>query len=1170
MQIWGICCSIFCITQLWAIPGFSKFNPPTTGRALYTGGWMLEYPMGEVSASPEFSFPLQLVYLTSRTQQGFFGSQWFCPQLESSVIPAGRGYILWNMPSGEQMAFREDEDRKGEYIAISDKAWRATSSPTKQEINHIDGWVYQFSKGKLISVLSPSRRVMELEWRNNQLNIIRLCDLKSNFRRTIFQALYNDDKRLSSFKLHGQLHQFIYVKDGIQERLSAWSPPIGEDVKFLYSPDSGVLAKVGVGNTTDPSRIEEFKTEFVKPSDSEENASKKLIANYWMIQDTLGVYTYGRKGEGGKDWSSGDVTLKRRSGQTLSSTYVESRGVVTNSQDGKERRDFYYRSPGQKYDGKLRRIEENGKVVLEYRYDRKTGLLIESHDAKGLITFYDYDPKFRPSKLKEWEPKPVRIRSGSRRKWDLIAEYAYSEDGKLIAAKDGHGHLTKYTYTARGEVASVTTPAGDVRSFTYDDFGRCTLVNTSGRTQSLEYNENGKVTAQTGPDGLKTELIYDADGILVQIKRNGKLTKELLLDEFKRVIGEKDALNRSSRIERDARGNLLAQHAPNGSITRYEYDEFDRRKSQIDGNGNKISFRYDPDGRLIEQVNALGNIQRWKYDPKTSQLVERQNGEQVIAHSYGKNRELISLDYGNGQKLDYSYDQKGRPVSITGPDTTFEYAYDEEGRLTATRAVCGEDDQLLAYRYNRRGQRTGMLISQAVRPPSQDSESEKEAAYEALQQTEQSYDDAGNLAAIFSNGVPVIRYSYDLAGRPSQKVYGEAKDGKSALTVDIGYDSMGNLARMEFKGGGLPSPLLLAYEWDEGNQLNRRTWNGQTLRYEYDPSGQLLKVIDDKDQSVLEAYTYDQAGNMLTKLIHGNLTAMTYNKGNQLVKSMDIGTVAPDQVANILKAFAKTNANSKDALSYHYDRAGRMLGTDQKALSRYGWLDKVTEVTLPDVGKANYRYWPDGQLASIGGVANVPVRVEIPKPQVKPVAPAAQGAAIPTPEEDNSGDGNPFGVAIEDNPFGTPIQSNRQTPAPSESKKVAPAPVAQPEPVVTPLEKEQPTATLPPLPEETFLWDGLALIRRNDTIYLIEPHLSGGVPIASHPIGRTDQITYHLNDMLGTTLATLSSDELRFSRLTSFGQSLKAPTTDGAMSPPAPVAPESRMPQPNQLPPTRR
>jgi len=108
------------------------------------------------------------------------------------------------------------------------------------------------------------------------------------------------------------------------------------------------------------------------------------------------------------------------------------------------------------------------------------------------------------------------------------------------------------------------------------------------------------------------------------------------------------------------------------------------------------------------------------------------------------------------------------------------------------------------------------------------------------------------------------------------------------------------------------------------------------------------------------------------------------------------------------------------------------------------------------------------------------------------------------------------------------------------------------------------------IPTETFLWDGLALIQRNDTIYLIEPHPSGGIPIASHPVGKPEEITFHLNDMLGTTLATAGPEGVRFSSLTSFGQPLRAASSGTSLETNAPTAPTNPVPSNNQLPPTKR
>ena len=50
---------------------------------------------------------------------------------------------------------------------------------------------------------------------------------------------------------------------------------------------------------------------------------------------------------------------------------------------------------------------------------------------------------------------------------------------------------------------------------------------------------------------------------------------------------------------------------------------------------------------------------------------------------------------------------------------------------------------------------------------------------------------------------------------------------------------------------------------------------------------------------------------------------------------------------------------------------------------------------------------------------------------------------------------------------------------------------------------------------EIWVWDGLALIRRGNDIYVNEPHVSGGVPIISKT---AEGVRYYEHDFLGTTL----------------------------------------------------
>ncbi len=416
---------------------------------------------------------------------------------------------------------------------------------------------------------------------------------------------------------------------------------------------------------------------------------------------------------------------------------------------------------------------------------------------------------------------------------------------------------------------------------------------------------------------------------------------------------------------------------------------------------------------------------------------------------------MISTDYGSGQVLNCSYDDHGRIVSMVTPDTAFNYIYNSAGQIDALRVLCGSDEQLFRFRYDYAGNRTGMILARldaAVAPAG--GKIGQDAHYEILQQTEYNYDQR-RLASIVSNGRTVVGYKYDSGGRVIAKTFG------NGMIASISYDATGRLVSMIFAGGPIPSPLTLTYQWDDADQVLRRTWAGEIQRYQYDLAGRLAKVFDDQTGKEVESYSYDKAGNIVEKTIDGEKTVMVYNAANELVSS-----IGPDG----------THA-------YTYDKAGRLIGPPQKT---YGWLDKVIRTVSPIGTPIALTYWPDGQLAAEGSASG-----DVSKVTWQP-----------------GSDG------------------------------------------------------------ETFLWDGLALLRRNDVIYIAEPHPSGGVAVASHLIG-SNEMTYYINDLLGTTLAVIKGGAIEYSHLTSFGQMRKNNLISRQPQPiPPPVVVPAVTPSQPQLPPS--
>jgi YD repeat-containing protein len=1118
------------VTSQAAPPNFT-FSVSKMGNALIDGGWSIDYTIAQVNASPEFSFPLQLVYLSTRDGKGLFGSQWFCPQLESTIVPKGPGILLWTDPSGGQAAFVSKPNRPLEFTSMDGK-WSASQVGVNYNISNPEGWRFSYVRGRLDSVTSPSGRALQFLGAGTPAQSVLIRDPSSGNNKVIATLGGNPDNCTAVLQVNGQNHQFSYIKDIVDNRLTAWIPPVGNSLRFVYPADSGALARI---ESVSGQKVEDsidFRTMYVPPADGGQSSPnhnpRHDPANYWLQGDSLYDYSFAPDKKHQGRLLADQVAAKSKTGLTLELSQSSKRGMITSKEGDVVTTTYFYKAPGQKYDGKLRRVEKDGKLQIEYRYDRKTGVVSESIDANGISTYFEYPETWAPSRAPLSEPKPIRVLRGTAAKKELVAEYGYNDLGQVAVTKDAAGQITRYSYTPRGEIQSVNAPDGSTTTFNYDSLGRRTSVMRGKLKESVEYNDAGRVTSSTSADGIKTDYAFTKQGLPATISRGGKLVTEFLYDPQGKLLGQKDALGRIRKIERDPKGNLLSETAPNGSTTRYEYDQFGRRIAQIDGNGNRISFSYDPAGHLVRQVNPLGQTLTWTYDAK-GHLTQRSNGVQTITSTYDPNDRLIRIDYGAGQTVSYDYDKEGHLLSAITPESRSDYFNEQGNRISAEHRKQGNNEILLRYRYNVRGQRTGLMLSAFVPlVPSSGALVGKEAHYEPIQQTEYTYDQDGRLASIISDGQTIITYQYDAAGRPIQKAFG------NGITASVSYDSQGRLTGTTFSGGPITTPLSLNYQWDAASQLTARTWNGETLAYSYDPSGQLLKVTETTGNTPRETYSYDKAGNMTFREISGVKTYMSYDSGNQLIQT----STSPDHPTN------SASMETRPAPALH--RSVSLVASSAIRSDRDGITEPVTRpisaMGLPrgalageDEPSRGIRcaevLTPFGvrEVSDTDSASSIPH--SSPSPESPVSTPTPQSPPPPTPVTGYSYDkagrliSSPDGLT---RTYGW-LDKVISLASPAGTTSYSYWPDGQL------AAKKSPTAS------ETFLWDGLALIRRNDTIYIIEPHPSGGVPIASHPVGKPDELTYYLNDMLGTTLATVEKGTTRFATLTSYGQPMKAP-----------------------------
>ena len=78
---------------------------------------------------------------------------------------------------------------------------------------------------------------------------------------------------------------------------------------------------------------------------------------------------------------------------------------------------------------------------------------------------------------------------------------------------------------------------------------------------------------------------------------------------------------------------------------------------------------------------------------------------------------------------------------------------------------------------------------------------------------------------------------------------------------------------------------------------------------------------------------------------------------------------------------------------------------------------------------------------------------------------------------------------------------------------------------------------------EEFVWDGLALIGRNETKYTVEPHVNGGSPILStNGTNGTNETSVLFNDILGSSLGVVENGAFTGIERSAFGEQLENPS----------------------------
>ncbi len=615
---------------------------------------------------------------------------------------------------------------------------------------------------------------------------------------------------------------------------------------------------------------------------------------------------------------------------------------------------------------------------------------------------------------------PILQRTGRKDRLGKWHWYGRDRLGRIVSVKDPLNHTTAYAYCGCGGPETIT----DARSKTttigynnagwkmqvtyadgtrllyyYDALGRLAYVDDALGLRTYGYNNQGLLGSIANGFGIERSMMYNLhDQPTAVVDANGVNVTQTF-DWLGRLVTRAVSGQGTEQFGYSARG-LTTYTAPDGKVTRYGYDEADRRTSETTPNGENVAYLYNPAGDLLTLTDGRGKATTWTYDVEGHVKSKRYHGQSFANLEYGYDangrltwRKFWSSSTQNKQTL-YRYDDAGNLTGIDYPDSrdigftynavnqvatmstaglgTTTFNYTDAGNLASEGGLWPNDTVSYAYHATSPRLRTGLTVRQ---PSGTWSHS---FGYDAARRLRTLTGPAG----LFTYGYKGSGGQWTNLGLPNLAAITNAYDTAGRLTGTWLRNSAGailNRHLYEYNSGGRRSELTrtdgstVAYSYDDDGQLTGAVGSGgqspENLGYAYDAGGNLIQCMDagwpvsytvnSRNQVTddgARSYAYDANGNRTSVAWNSGSLSYVYDDENQLV------SVATDT--------SSTPAASRWMTEWVYDGQGRVRLRKEYTWTSGGTGTEVAKASLSASASSSYSGWTPAQ--AIDGVTADP------------------------------------------------------------------------------------------------------------------------------------------------------------------------------------------------------
>lgn len=216
-------------------------------------------------------------------------------------------------------------------------------------------------------------------------------------------------------------------------------------------------------------------------------------------------------------------------------------------------------------------------------------------------------------------------------------EYRYDAFGNLAEVlqkmEGGWTTVARYTWDARGNLASVTDAKGVTVRYVHDDFGRLVEVESPdfGLFRTV-YDEAGNVSAERRPDGTVVRYEYDASNRLVAVKVGGDTVETY--DWGTEAVGVADCADGSPLPATQSKGRVSHVHDDSGDWY-FGYWPSGQKRFEAHVRPGKscaktIFFEYDAGGLLTAIRYPSGARVEFDYPASGQALKDRPSGVALV------------------------------------------------------------------------------------------------------------------------------------------------------------------------------------------------------------------------------------------------------------------------------------------------------------------------------------------------------------------------------------------------------------------------------------------------------------------------------------------------------------------------------------------------------------